>query len=521
MNEKVTLQYLIEALTKRHQMNLKDADTFVKSFFEQIRHALERDKYVKIKGLGTFKRIGTEFRGNDNEEDEERIGMQGRFKITFTPDMSMRELINKPFSHFETVVLNEHTHFDDMDEDGMEHLPETEQSENVSDKSSDDGKPPVGIMPTVEAAVTPENGRFFLKESDKSNQSDTQVPVESVVSVTETGFAGENTSDEELVTDDEKDFITEESATSKRMFPLRGDSEVELQEYENSEEEFHEHLLKKTIEPEVPEQVVSDDDTLNVPQPEVLEEVDSEEEEKTASATEQPEEDLFPSNETENTIIGKSPKVAESLPIDSDKKSQKEKRSKIPWCMFATILLVGVLIGGGVIWALLSGRRYIPESLLRELISEKKVNNEMLALNALEKKKKTDMISVMDSMKTDSIKKKQDSMVKKSVNLTLPATPSSVSVPTIKSATPAKQDKPKVVKRETLADTMEYTITGTMDTYTLQNGESLVKVALKYYGNKKLWPYIVRHNRKIIKNPDNVPVGTILQIPKLSPKNEQ
>ena len=78
------------------------------------------------------------------------------------------------------------------------------------------------------------------------------------------------------------------------------------------------------------------------------------------------------------------------------------------------------------------------------------------------------------------------------------------------SATPAK--------RETLADTVEYQITGTQTSYTIRPGESLVRVALKFYGNKKLWPYLVKHNKSIIKNPDNVPVGTTIQIPQLTPK---
>ena len=187
--------------------------------------------------------------------------------------------------------------------------------------------------------------------------------------------------------------------------------------------------------------------------------------------------------------------------------------------MYATILLVGVLIGGGIIWALLSGRRYIPEALLRELISEKKVNNAILLPKSTEKKETLDTLAAMETVQADSVgRQKPDSVVKqKPVHVTLPTVSSAA--PVVKAPAPVKDEKPQAVKRETLADTMEYTITGTMDTCTLQNGESLVKVALKYYGNKKLWPYIVRHNRKVIKNPDNVPVGTVLQIPKLSPKN--
>lgn len=76
-------------------------------------------------------------------------------------------------------------------------------------------------------------------------------------------------------------------------------------------------------------------------------------------------------------------------------------------------------------------------------------------------------------------------------------------------------------KKETLADTVEYTITGTQGTYTIQPGESLVKVSLKFYGNKKLWPYLVRHNKDIIKDADNIPKGITIRIPVLTPKSDK
>ena len=145
MNEKLTLQYLIEALTKRHQMDPKDADAFVKAFFELIRRALERDKYIKVKGLGTFKRIETDSRGSDEEESEERTGTQGRSRITFTPDVAMRDSINKPFAHFETVILNEHTHFEDMDEEE-----ERLSDESIEQTSPDDASLTEPVTPVSE-----------------------------------------------------------------------------------------------------------------------------------------------------------------------------------------------------------------------------------------------------------------------------------------------------------------------------------------------------------------------------------
>ena len=69
-----------------------------------------------------------------------------------------------------------------------------------------------------------------------------------------------------------------------------------------------------------------------------------------------------------------------------------------------------------------------------------------------------------------------------------------------------------------VADTSSYEIIGTETTHILAEGETLTRVALKYYGTKSLWPYLVKHNPKAIKNPDNVPYGTIIKIPKLSKK---
>lgn len=433
MNEKLTLQYLIEALTKRHQMDPKDADAFVKAFFELIRRALERDKYIKVKGLGTFKRIETDSRGSDEEESEERTGMQGRSRITFTPDVAMRDSINKPFAHFETVILNEHTHFEDMDEEG----------ERLSDESIEQTSPDDASLTEPETPVSEENH--------------------------------------------EENHLSDVQGTEEEKLPV-----VDKEESQNADI------------PQIESSVEADDAS----QSETHEEPVSQEAEKKEVVPE-----VVPATEHGSQSLSE-------IPLDSsDKKIQKEERSKLPWCMYATILLVGVLIGGGIIWALLSGRRYIPEALLRELISEKKVNNAILLPKSTEKKETLDTLAAMETVQADSVgRQKPDSVVKqKPVHVTLPTVSSAA--PVVKAPAPVKDEKPQAVKRETLADTMEYTITGTMDTYTLQNGESLVKVALKYYGNKKLWPYIVRHNRKVIKNPDNVPVGTVLQIPKLSPKN--
>ena len=98
MNEKLNIQDLIDLLAEKHGMSKKDADSFVKEFFLLVEESLEKDKYVKIKGLGTFKLIDVESRESVNVNTGERIEIQGHTKVTFTPEPSLKEVINRPFS---------------------------------------------------------------------------------------------------------------------------------------------------------------------------------------------------------------------------------------------------------------------------------------------------------------------------------------------------------------------------------------------------------------------------------------
>ncbi len=129
MNEKLNIQNLIELLAEKHGMSKRNADSFVKEFFQLIEEALEKDKYVKIKGLGAFKLIDVESRESVNVNTGERFEIQGHTKVSFTPEPALKDIINKPFSHFETVVLNDNTVLEDTPIDsGNEDEEDTEQS---------------------------------------------------------------------------------------------------------------------------------------------------------------------------------------------------------------------------------------------------------------------------------------------------------------------------------------------------------------------------------------------------------
>lgn len=113
MNEKLNMQDLSAMLVSKHLLTKEEADNFIKEFFSLIENALERERYVKIRGLGVFKLIEVEPRESVNINTKERFEIPGYTKISFTPDNTLRDVINKPFAHFETVVLNENVVFDE------------------------------------------------------------------------------------------------------------------------------------------------------------------------------------------------------------------------------------------------------------------------------------------------------------------------------------------------------------------------------------------------------------------------
>ena len=132
---KVTIQEIASKLIAQNGLSKKEATLFVNMMFDLIREALEREKMVKVKGLGTFKIIDVESRESVNVNTGERVLIEGHNKITFTPDALMKELVNKPFSQFETVVLNEGVDFkDNKEEEVAEEAPVIEEGESEIDE---------------------------------------------------------------------------------------------------------------------------------------------------------------------------------------------------------------------------------------------------------------------------------------------------------------------------------------------------------------------------------------------------
>lgn len=373
MNEKVNIQNLIELLVEKHRITPKEAEEFVKTFFAVIEEGLEQDKYVKIKGLGTFKLIGVESRGSIDVNTGERIEIQGHTKVSFTPDSALKELINRPFGHFETVILNENTVLEDtpIEKAGEDEL------DTISEIPSEPASPLIESVIATEKVATEED-------------ADEQQKEEGEISTTE--------------------------ETLKNL---------------QQKEDTYEGVLQQT-----------------------------------------------------------------------DIKENKDNGLK--WFMIA--LACVLLACAGIVFYL-----YYPD-LQEESIpvsSEEEYTYPTVTMGLQQ-----------DSIQEDSLKRTEDT-------LRFPQPTTAEENPASRQQVEKKvvsEEPQKVVKKTTVKsqpvnpDSVNYEIVGTETTYTVKEGETLTRISLRFYGTKALWPYIVKHNADVLKNPNNVTSGTTLKIPKLIKK---
>lgn len=115
MEKKMLLQELSDYLATREGITKKKSDAFVRALFDTIQAGLAEDSFVKVKGFGTFKMVEVSDRESVDVNTGERIQINGHDRITFTPDNQLKEQINRPFAHFQTIILNEDTDLDELE----------------------------------------------------------------------------------------------------------------------------------------------------------------------------------------------------------------------------------------------------------------------------------------------------------------------------------------------------------------------------------------------------------------------
>ena len=169
---KSAIQLITSALAKQHNLSADDAAAFVDAFFDIISSELKNGNQVKIKGLGTFKVQAVKPRESVNVNTGERVLIEGHDKISFTPDTVMKELVNKPFSQFETVVIN-----DGVDTEELERVPSEDSSDEVKSELVDE----TTTKNTSEEITVAEEERTEVEDTKEDTNNSSSVKEDAVI----------------------------------------------------------------------------------------------------------------------------------------------------------------------------------------------------------------------------------------------------------------------------------------------------------------------------------------------------
>ena len=394
MNEKITLQDLINLFSEKQGISKKDAELFVRSLFDLIEEALAAEKYVKVKGLGTFKLTEVDSRESVNVNTGERIEIQGHTKVSFTPDTTMKDLINKPFAHFETVILNDGVELEDTPVE----VPEALEMEEV-------------VAPIVEIPT------------------EVKIPVQEEVS--------------EIV------VVNEEVAAEGAVPEI-----VMVEEPETAESEIVEESdVIEELQLEIGEKV-SIPGEIQVPE-------ETPQENHQAETVEVPEEDK---------------RIFIEEKISEEKNVTESKEKSINRVLWGVIVVLVLIILFGVYWMFLRPSD-TPEVIPAEVVQEEVV----MPISVVEEKKQEEVLKTIQFIELS-------------------------------------EEELRKERVPSFADTLDYQIVGTQTEHTLQQGETIIRASVRFFGTKKYWPYIVKHNKDVLKDPDNIPAGIRLKIPKLVEK---
>ena len=199
----VRISDIAAAIAAKHHISQREAERFLTKMVDVMNDALRYDKQLKIKGLGTFKVSAISARESVNIHTGERIVIEGREKITFTPEAIMRDWVNKPFAQFETVVVNDGVDFDDIDRKYQSDLT-TEDNEPIDDAPEDVAvevpiasvldmpeaveleapaadEPAIEVVETSETPENPEYPEDSEYSDDSENSENQETPEESEI----------------------------------------------------------------------------------------------------------------------------------------------------------------------------------------------------------------------------------------------------------------------------------------------------------------------------------------------------
>lgn len=245
---KFSLNTLGKLLADKSGLSQVEAELFIRKMFDVCNQGLDADKQVKIKWLGTFKVQATKDRESINVNTGERFTIEGRDKLTFTPDNILKEIVNKPFAQFETVVVNDGVDFDEIDEKFGE-----EQTEDAPEQVIDFLDEEKTATPNPEVVVI---GSEKEKEKEAKDELAKQIAIEQakLEKLKQAQLEQERIQKEKQ----EQERLEQEKLEQERLEQER--LKQERLEQEKLELAQQQQALKAVVEPAVPASDESEDE---------------------------------------------------------------------------------------------------------------------------------------------------------------------------------------------------------------------------------------------------------------------
>lgn len=237
---KFSLNTLGKLLADKSGLSQVEAELFIRKMFDVCNQGLDADKQVKIKWLGTFKVQATKDRESINVNTGERFTIEGRDKLTFTPDNILKEIVNKPFAQFETVVVNDGVDFDEIDE-------------KFGEEQTEDAPAQVIDFLDEEKTATP-NPEVVVIESEKEKEKEAEDELAKQIAIEQAKL--EKLKQAQLEQERiQKEKLEKEKQEQERLEQERLEQErleQERLEQEKLELAQQQQALKAVVEPAVP-----------------------------------------------------------------------------------------------------------------------------------------------------------------------------------------------------------------------------------------------------------------------------
>ena len=248
---KFSLNTLGKLLADKSGLSQVEAELFIRKMFDVCNQGLDTDKQVKIKWLGTFKVQATKDRESINVNTGERFTIEGRDKLTFTPDNILKEIVNKPFAQFETVVVNDGVDFDEIDEKFGE-----EQTEDAPAQVIDFLDEEKTATPNPEVVV-------IRSEKEKEKEAEDELAKQIAIEQAKLERLKQAQLEQERI---QKEKLEKEKQEQERLEQERLEQErleQERLEQEKLELAQQQQALKAVVEPAVPASDESEEESSN------------------------------------------------------------------------------------------------------------------------------------------------------------------------------------------------------------------------------------------------------------------